>query len=410
MAIRPKLLIATWLPWPTSARLAAELAAAGADVAVVCPATNPIRQVNGLGECHPYELLAPGRSLIRAIDRSAPELVIAGDDIALGHLKSLWPDARPDIAALLERSFGPAQSLDVVASRARFSAAARSAGLDVPEGDEVASAADLEAWIGRFGAPAYLKADGTFGGEGVRLIREAAEAPAIFAALDRPPALLDAAMQAARTGVFSRASAWLARTKPALSVQAAIAGDPANCSVFAWGGEALGVASVVVTRTLRPNGVATVVRPVDSPAMRDAAVRIARALNLSGFFGLDFILEPSGRARVIELNARPTPISHFALGPCRDPVGALVSKLSGAEQHRAAAFPKGATVALFPHYLHRLDAVAGELVDRPLDQPAMVRAFARHGTAWGGCRHASAETVTSRGAGRTTVGRLSPTS
>src|SRR5277367_1408332 len=112
MAIRPKLLIATWLHWASSARLAAELTAAGADVAVICPASHPIRSVTGLVEQHRYGILTPRRSLMRAIDRSLPDLVIDGDDIALRHLRSWSSDARPEIAALLERSFGPPESLD----------------------------------------------------------------------------------------------------------------------------------------------------------------------------------------------------------------------------------------------------------------------------------------------------------
>ena len=46
--------------------------------------------------------------------------------------------------------------------------------------------------------------------------------------------------------------------------------------------------------------------------MREAAVAIARKLKLTGFFGLDFILQDDGdRAWVLELNSRARPRSRI---------------------------------------------------------------------------------------------------
>lgn len=340
--------------------------AAGADVDVVCSDLHPIHSIRGLTKSYRYGRVWPLASLARAIDRSDPQLIIASDDIAVGHLQALVRTGRPELAALIERSLGPAESYEIIASRTRFSRTARLAGVDTPDCAEVASVAELTAWLGEFGAPAFLKLDETCGGEGVRLIREGDDLSGAITTLRQAAALPSAPDRVRKNG-------------PKVSVHKAVAGQPANCSALAWRGEVLSVLSVVTLQTLRPFGIATVVRPVDNPAMRDAAAAIARELNLTGFFGLDFILQDGGRrAWVLELNPRPTPISHFALGEGRDLVAALVSKLEARERaDRPAAFPPEANVAIFPHMLRGGGGEAPQLDDWPVGQPRLVRAFER---------------------------------
>ena len=123
---------------------------------------------------------------------------------------------------------------------------------------------------------------------------------------------------------------WLRRERSAISVQAFIRGTPANISVAAWKGEVVGSFAVVVCQMLKQTGPASVVRLVDNPAMRHAAERIARRLKLTGFFGLDFMIEEgSGDAYLIELNPRVTQLCHLRLGPGRDLTSAIYEKLSG---------------------------------------------------------------------------------
>src|SRR5579871_307836 len=227
MAIRPKLLIATWLHWPSAARITADLAAAGAQVDVLSSDFHPVHHVVGAGRQFRYDIFSPIRSLTRAIERSQPDHIIAADDIAIRHLQALRQCGAPDVAALIERSFGPAESYEIIASRARFAAAARAAGADVPEFAELASAADFAEWLARFGTPAFLKEDGTFGGSGVRLVRHSGEAAGVFAGLARTPSLIDAVDQAARLRLFTKADAWLHRREPVVSAHKAVTGDPA---------------------------------------------------------------------------------------------------------------------------------------------------------------------------------------
>ena len=344
---------------------------------VACTDFHPILCVKGISRRHRYAARSPLRSLTRAIERSAPELIVAADDIAIGHLQALRATGRPELAKLIEQSLGPSASYDSIASRARFIAAAQSAGVDAPDCAEIATADGLRGWLREFGAPAFLKLDGTCGGEGVTFVREADEAVVVFASLNRSASR---ARERAAGAFKASGRAALPRDKPpVISIQKAVAGQPANCSAFAWRGEVLGVISVVTLQTLHPFGIATVVRPVENHAMREAAVAIARELNLSGFFGLDFILQEGGQqAWVLELNPRPTPISHFALGPGKDLVAALISTVEGrARTDRPIGFQPGANIAIFPHLLRGRSAELEQQDDWPVGQPRLVGAFAR---------------------------------
>jgi predicted ATP-grasp superfamily ATP-dependent carboligase len=375
MGKHPRLLIATWLRWSTSARIAGALIKAGARVDVVCPLFHPILSITGLHLKHPYRIVGAARSLVRAIEQSEPDLIIACDDHVVGQLQRLRETGRPEIAALIERSLGPSSAYEVASSRSALVGAAREAGVIAPETTSVGGARELDRWLEEHGAPAFLKLDGTCGGVGVRLIETAEDAAAAFASLARPPRAVSALKQALRYQLFTQAGAFLSRRRASISVQKAAPGRAANCSAFAWRGTVLAVTGVEVLETTREFGVATVVRVVSGEAMREAAVRIARDLRLTGFFGLDFMLDRDGRAQLIELNLRPTPISHFATGERGDLISALLTAVTGSPvQPRPSALANGTVVALFPHQLSA-SRVDGAVCDLPFDQPGLIRAF-----------------------------------
>ena len=76
-------------------------------------------------------------------------------------------------------------------------------------------------------------------------------------------------------------------------------------------------------------GDGTVVRVIDHPEMQAAAAYMAGRLRLSGFCGFDFVLDAEGRAHLIELNARPTPVAHFPDDHGRTLAGVLYQRLTG---------------------------------------------------------------------------------
>jgi hypothetical protein len=95
--------------------------------------------------------------------------------------------------------------------------------------------------------------------------------------------------------------------------------------------------------TQGPTGASTIVEAIDHAEMSAAAASLAERLELSGFHGLDFILDDDGAASLIELNPRATQVCHLRIG-CGD---SLVDALVGNEaSDRIAA--AGTTIALFP--------------------------------------------------------------
>jgi hypothetical protein len=69
---------------------------------------------------------------------------------------------------------------------------------------------------------------------------------------------------------------------------------------------------------------------VENEEMKFAAEKIASRLGLSGFFGLDFMIERGSQAAyLVEMNPRLTPPCHLRLGKGRDLVGAFSARLTG---------------------------------------------------------------------------------
>jgi len=92
----------------------------------------------------------------------------------------------------------------------------------------------------------------------------------------------------------------------------------------AWRGELLGLVSVEVLCTQGPTGASTVVRLIRNAEIERAARVLVSRLGLSGFHGLDFILEEAtGAPCLIELNARCTQLGHLILPGQGDLAGML---------------------------------------------------------------------------------------
>ena len=79
-------------------------------------------------------------------------------------------------------------------------------------------------------------------------------------------------------------------------------------------GRVLAGIGVEVVSSNGVKGPAIVVRMVESPEMMFAAEQVAARLRLSGFFGLDFMIDDSGAIYIIEMNRRCTPLCPLQLG------------------------------------------------------------------------------------------------
>ena len=184
--MKPTVLIATTSRWFPTARLAMALAGAGCCVDAVCPSGHPLGRMNAVRRIHAFRGLMPLRSFADAIAATSPDFIVPGDDLATSHLHHLYDRERQRgkagerICALIERSLGASESFPVVYARTAFMDLAREEGIRAPKTEVIANLNDLRKWVARTGLPTVLKANGTSGGEGVRVVDTLEEAERAF--------------------------------------------------------------------------------------------------------------------------------------------------------------------------------------------------------------------------------------
>ncbi len=150
---------------------------------------------------------------------------------------------------------------------------------------------------------------------------------------------------------------------------------------YAWRGEVLASSTVKVLVSQAPTGAANVVQALKNNEIEDAVRLLARRLQLSGFHGLDFVIEEdTDVAYLVELNPRATQLGHLNLSAHGDLAGVMARKLKNESPDRIASENqlRNRAIAFFPHafksdpgsaYLHQ------GYHDVPWDEPALVRAL-----------------------------------
>jgi hypothetical protein len=382
--MKPAVLLATTSSYYPAARLVMALADAGCTVDAVCPAGHPLRVTSAVRHAYAYCGIAPLRSFARAVRSAAPDLIVSGDDLATQHLHALHAgekrrngNTNSSFCALIERSLGDEKSFSIVSQRGAFMRVAQAEGVRVPATQVLRSVEDLRRWVGRIGLPAVLKADGTSGGDGVKIARTLAEAENAFVKLQAPPLLVRAAKRALLDHDQTLLGPALGRRRHTVNVQTFVAGRDATSTVLCWNGEVLaGLHSEVINKA-NTAGHATVVRLVEHEEMSLAVGRMVRRLGLSGFCGFDFVLEAeTGNAWLIEINPRATQAGHLNLGPGRDLPAALYAALSGTTPQATPRVSENDTIALFPQEWIRdphSQFLQSAYHDVPWQEPALVR-------------------------------------
>jgi len=134
----------------------------------------------------------------------------------------------------------------------------------------------------------------------------------------------------------------------------------------------------VVVASEGPTGAAVIVRPTDNERMLQAARLLARRLQLTGFFGLDFMIEDgTGIPYLIELNPRCTQLGHLEM-PAQGSLAGVFSATWRGEPRPDPERPiRANTIALFPQAL-AAGAACSQYIetsyhDLPSDQPALIR-------------------------------------
>jgi Carbamoyl-phosphate synthase L chain, ATP binding domain len=389
--LKPKILLATTVRWIPSARLGLALANAGCSVETICPSGHPILKTGVIDRRFKYRGITPLRSFRDAIAKAMPDFIVSGDDLATSHLHHLYSQAVDEelsVRELIERSLGAPQYFSVLDDRASFIRVASEAGARVPSHAALLTIEDLIPWSNTSGFPSVLKASGSSGGSGVRVVRNLDEARQAFHTLQAPPPLA----RAAKRAVFDRDSTLvrgsLLRLRSVVSAQTFIDGREATSAVFCWKGEVVAGIHFEVLEKSHAAGHATVVRRIEHPEMISATERVVHRLGLSGFHGFDFMLaNGTNDAYLIEINPRATQVCHLAFGPGRDLVAGALSALTDIPDCLSRNSTHHDIVALFPQEWLREPSssyLRSGSHDVPWGNPALVRFCLRipHATRW----------------------------
>jgi hypothetical protein len=380
-AVTPKVLLVNTIRWHNAARLAINLSEAGCIVSAVCPTHHPILKTSVVQGVFSYSGLRPLGSLRTAIDATAPSIIVPCDDLAVQHLHELYAYERKlgtpgsKIEALIARSLGSPESYPIVTARYDLIQTARQEGIRVPDTALLNIVDDLKSWHARQAFPWVLKADGTSGGHSVKIVYTLTEAEQRFSELSQQLK----ATQVVKWLIVDRESFWLRhwwnRRSPRITIQSYINGHPANCAFVCSNGRVLAGISVEVLSAKGQTGPAIVVRVIDNIEMMRAANRIARRLSLSGFFGLDFIIEKgSGIPYLLEMNPRCTPLSHLRLGKGKDMIAAIWALMSGQPVRETPSVTSKDIIAYFPQaWNNKSPFLESGFHDIPQGEPDLVQ-------------------------------------
>jgi hypothetical protein len=364
----PYVLVAAAILWPNAVRLCRALHEVGFEVCAIAPHQHPVHRSRAPDRTFVYRPKAPLNSLYEAIAERRPDIIIPCDDRIVGHLCSLRALGDDDTATLIETSLGSGGASGVLAKRATLGEISRLPDVDVPRTDNVATASDLRDWVRKFGLPAILKLDGSWGGRDVVVVRHESEMRRAFWEMR----LRQSVLRGFQQYVTRRDVEALNRRRSTISVQSFVPGKPANATVACWRGKVLAQVAVDVVELASPFGAATVVHVVDGEAMAAAAHSICGHYMLSGLQGFDFIIdERTGAPKLIEINPRATQIGHLNLGPGRDLAAALFEAVSGRSAAGRAPI-QSKHISLFPGEWRR-DSQSSYLTstfhDVPRDDP-----------------------------------------
>jgi hypothetical protein len=326
-----RIMLYATLGWPSAARYAGGFVAAGCKVFALAPQSAPVLTSRYITSAYRHDPLAPLASLRRAIAEAAPDLLVLCDDRAVTTLLRLY-DCEPSnsaIAKLIARSLGKPERYARILSRSEGLSELQAIGVRVPDTLLVSDERALDACLARTGLPAVLKSDGSWGGEGVRIVRSRDAAHEAYRLLANPPSRLRSLYRAItrRDSNFLRA-AWK-HSSPPVSVQRFVEGTPAASAFAAHQGKVVGAIHYDVLDAQGEIGPPNVIRRVDCPEMEEATRAVAKHFGLSGLHGLDFIRDLQGALHLIEINPRATQGGTLPFGAGRDLPSALMSAMSG---------------------------------------------------------------------------------
>jgi hypothetical protein len=382
----PRILVLATNLLPLPGRIAMALSAVGFQVALICPAASPVHRIRKLGPCFVFRSWAPFLSIKKAIRAWSPTLLVCTDDIAIRALHLLhWSLTEAggsdsgELIELIERSIGSEQTFETMEAKSRLIPLAQSLEVACPKTIVVTNHGTLRRELGKIAFPVLVKADGTWGGRGVRRVNSPEELRLAIPVLLFPVSWPGTIRRLLGKVLPFSMLGWMRKWPRIMSIQEIIAGRPCNRATVCWQGKVLAGINVEALKTSDEFGPATVVKIIDHPDMARAAERIAAKLNLSGFIGFDFVLDHANKAWLIEMNPRVTPISHIMNGYLP---AALFTQMTGTEPPTKIPLVTKQTIALFPGELQRSNDsvyIASCYHDLPSDEPEFVQACLKPG-------------------------------
>lgn len=364
-----RVLMISTQPWPHVARLAARLLAYGAALSAICPDEGQLAGLPQLQQRFRFHVSRPFASLIAAIEASRAERLVPADDFSVWLLHDL-ADQFPKLRPLVERSLGAAEGFPTLRSRFRLLSLAQQLGIAVPETGLLRNAGDLAAWCREHAGPYVLKRDGTWGGQGVAIAETAAEAAEAAQALRRPNGLGERTAQWLRNGDGSAFARPRCLRDAEVTVQGFVEGTPANAMYACENGKILAEVQARVAVSRGRTGPSLAIQIMRDARIRRAAELLAGRLRLSGFFGLDFILDAAGRPMLLELNPRATQLGHVPVASQADLAGSLWAHWTGREAGSSADPSLGDLVFFHPDGAELTRASASLASCRPDMPPA----------------------------------------
>ena len=370
-----RLLVVSTQPWIYPARIACHLRSAGFEVAAASFAGSAIESACPPMRVYHLNPLREEAGLVAAIEAFEPYLVVPCDDRATGILHELYRKGGAARRAMIERSVGEPSAYQAVRSKRAVLELARGLGLPVPNTVTVRGWNALKAEVARRGVPVVLKRDGTWGGKGVRILRNAGDLRSAWLDLTtRTPLQLVRGLRHHHS--LAPVKELLGLRQVAIDVQDFVPGVPANRALVCDRGRVVAGLSATALETVSATGAATVVRIVDHPQMEKTAAALAKQLGLSGFVGFDFVIsKDTGEALLLEINPRATPIAHLMLEGRPHLPSVFAAEVIGRRQESARTTLQGDTIVLFPNEITR-DPDSGYFAtavhDVPWDQPGLV--------------------------------------
>jgi hypothetical protein len=368
-------LLVSSIRWPLTAKLALAFLRHGCKVEALAPADHPFRYVSGISKIYPYRGLDSMQSLGDAISKSNPAVVIPCDDGVVWQLHKLHA-SRPDLRGLIERSLGSPEGYPIVAGRAELMQVAQELNIRAPITKKITCANDLREWFSAPGASGVMKLDWTCGGKGVQIVHSQSDAERAMDFLRRPATIFTAVGRWLLIYDSLACWKWKNQGRPALTLQQFVPGRPANTMMACRDGKVLALVTVEVLYAQSKTGTALTARVVDNEEIRTAAERIAERLQLSGFHGLDFILEDgTENAYLIEMNPRCTQLGHLQIAGQGDLAGVLYSSFRGVHSPLQKHPIREETISFFPDSLFsnpKCPYLATSFVDVPWEEPKLV--------------------------------------